>query len=277
MTLQCVDAPGIVLAASSAIVNVQGNILENDQFTDPATGHFCMRTRFETTVDDFEVVQNVLTTELTKFSPTIKIRPEDQHRRALIMVSKFDHCLSDLLYRLEQGDIPLDIAAVVSNHPDCEALVKRYNIPFHYIPVTPQTKDDAEDQLRALVQSYSIDFVVLARYMQILSPELCAQLSGHVINIHHSFLPGFKGAKPYHQAYDRGVKLIGATAHFVTNQLDEGPIIEQDVVRVSHSRTPQDMVALGRDIERNVLSRAVGLVAEDRVALVGTRTVIFSQ
>jgi len=277
MTLQCVDAPGIVLAASSAIVNVQGNILENDQFTDPATGHFCMRTRFETTVDDFEVVQNVLTTELTKFNPILKIRPEDQHRRALIMVSKFYHCLSDLLYRLEQGDIPLDIAAVVSNHPDCEALVQRYNIPFHYIPVTPESKDDAENQLRALVQSYSIDFVVLARYMQILSPELCAQLSGHVINIHHSFLPGFKGAKPYHQAYDRGVKLIGATAHFVTNQLDEGPIIEQDVVRVSHSRTPQDMVALGRDIERNVLSRAVGLVAQDRVALVGTRTVIFSQ
>ncbi|MEI6855381.1 MAG: formyltetrahydrofolate deformylase [Acidimicrobiaceae bacterium] len=277
MTLQCVDAPGIVLAASSAIVNVQGNILENDQFTDPATGHFCMRTRFETTVDDFEVVQKVLTTELAKFSPTLKIRPEDQHRRALIMVSKFDHCLSDLLYRLEQGDIPLDIAAVVSNHPDCEALVKRYNIPFHFIPVTPETKNDAEDQLLALVKSYSVDFVVLARYMQILSPELCAQLSGHVINIHHSFLPGFKGAKPYHQAYDRGVKLIGATAHFVTNQLDEGPIIEQDVVRVSHSRTPQDMVALGRDIERNVLSRAVGLVAQDRVALVGTRTVIFSQ
>jgi len=277
MTLQCVDAPGIVLAASSAIVNVQGNILENDQFTDPATGHFCMRTRFETTVDDFEVVQKVLTTELAKFSPTLKIRPEDQHRRALIMVSKFDHCLSDLLYRLEQGDIPLDIAAVVSNHPDCEALVKRYNIPFHFIPVTPETKNDAEDQLLALVKSYSIDFVVLARYMQILSPELCAQLSGHVINIHHSFLPGFKGAKPYHQAYDRGVKLIGATAHFVTNQLDEGPIIEQDVVRVSHSRTPQDMVALGRDIERSVLSRAVGLVAQDRVALVGTRTVIFSQ
>ncbi|MEI8269418.1 MAG: formyltetrahydrofolate deformylase [Acidimicrobiaceae bacterium] len=277
MTLQCVDAPGIVLAASSAIVNVQGNILENDQFTDPATGHFCMRTRFETTVDDFEVVQKVLTTELAKFSPTLKIRPEDQHRRALIMVSKFDHCLSDLLYRLEQGDIPLDIAAVVSNHPDCEALVKRYNIPFHFIPVTPESKNDAEDQLLALVKSYSIDFVVLARYMQILSPELCAQLSGHVINIHHSFLPGFKGAKPYHQAYDRGVKLIGATAHFVTIQLDEGPIIEQDVVRVSHSRTPQDMVALGRDIERNVLSRAVGLVAQDRVALVGTRTVIFSQ
>ena len=277
MTLQCVDAPGIVLAASSAIVNVQGNILENDQFTDPATGHFCMRTRFETTVDDFEVVQKVLTTELAKFSPTLKIRPEDQHRRALIMVSKFDHCLSDLLYRLEQGDIPLDIAAVVSNHPDCEALVKRYNIPFHFIPVTPETKNDAEDQLLALVKSYSIDFVVLARYMQILSPELCAQLSGHVINIHHSFLPGFKGAKPYHQAYDRGVKLIGATAHFVTNQLDEGPIIEQDVVRVSHSRTPQDMVALGRDIERNFLSRSVGLVAQDRVALVGTRTVIFSQ
>jgi len=277
MTLQCVDAPGIVLAASSAIVNVQGNILENDQFTDPATGHFCMRTRFETTVDDFAVVQEVLNTELAKFNPTLKIRPEDQHRRALIMVSKFDHCLSDLLYRLEQGDIPLDIAAVVSNHPDCEALVARYNIPFHFIPVTPETKNEAEDQLRDLVQSYSIDFVVLARYMQILSPELCAQLSGQVINIHHSFLPGFKGAKPYHQAYDRGVKLIGATAHFVTNQLDEGPIIEQDVVRVSHSRTPQDMVALGRDIERSVLSRAVGLVAEDRVALVGTRTVIFSQ
>ena len=277
MTLQCNDAPGIVLAASSAIVNIQGNILENDQFTDPATGHFCMRTRFETNVTEFEKVNSVLTTELAKFNPTLKIRPEDQHRCALIMVSKFDHCLSDLLYRLEQGDIPLDIAAVVSNHPDCEALVKRYNIPFHHIPVTPETKNDAENQLRTLINEHNIDFVVLARYMQVLSPSLCEELNGRVINIHHSFLPGFKGAKPYHQAYERGVKLIGATAHFVTNQLDEGPIIEQDVVRVTHSRTPQDMVALGRDIERSVLSRAVDLVAEDRVALVGTRTVIFSQ
>lgn len=277
VTLQCDDGPGIVRAASSAIVALDGNILENDQFSDPTTNQFCMRTRFETTVDDVEHVRTTLAQELAQFSPALKVRPGEVRRSALIMVSRFDHCLADLLYRREQGDLALDIAAVVSNHPDCRDLATRYDIPFHELPVTPSTRDDAEEQLLALIDEYQVDFLVLARYMQVLSPDLCEKLSGRAINIHHSFLPGFKGAKPYHQAYERGVKLIGATAHFVTVDLDEGPIIEQDVVRVSHAREPSELVALGRDIERLVLSRAVKLVSEDRVVLVGNRTVIFSQ
>ena len=277
VTLQCADAPGIVRAASNAIFAVGGNILENDQFTDPVTGQFCMRTRFECDLADEHAVREQLELDLANFTPTLGIRPEEQRRRALIMVSSFDHCLSDLLYRREQGDLPLDIVAVVSNHNDCAAVAQRYGVPFFEIPVTSATKADAEDELRGLLEQFKVDFVVLARYMQILSSELCEELSGRVINIHHSFLPGFKGARPYHQAYERGVKLIGATAHFVTSNLDEGPIIEQDVVRVTHARRPADMVALGRDIERTVLARAVRLVAEDRVTIVGSRTVIFSQ
>jgi formyltetrahydrofolate deformylase len=277
VTLQCTDGPGIVLAASSAIVALGGNIVENDQFTDPMTNQFCMRTRFETALDDVERVRSSLAQELARFTPSLTVRPEHVRRRALILVSKFDHCLADLLYRREQGDLALDIAAVVSNHPDCRDLAARYSVPFHEVAVNPTNRDQAEAQLWALVGEYRVDFVVLARYMQVLSSDLCAKLAGRAINIHHSFLPGFKGAKPYHQAYERGVKLIGATAHFVTVDLDEGPIIDQDVVRVSHAREPGELVALGRDIERNVLSRAVGLVSEDRVALVGNRTVVFSQ
>ena len=276
LTLRCADQPGIVHAASGAIVAVDGNILENDQFTDPVTGQFCMRTRFETSVDAADV-RDRLASDLAHFSPAIGLRNEDEPRRALVMVSTFDHCLADLLYRRDHGDLPLDIVAVVSNHPDLEPLAARHGVDFHVIPVTAATKEQSEDALRALLAAYEVDFVVLARYMQILSPALCAELSGRVINIHHSFLPGFRGARPYHQAYERGVKLIGATAHFVTSDLDEGPIIEQDVVRVSHAHRPLDMVSLGRDIERTVLARAVRLVAEDRVAIVGQRTVIFSQ
>lgn len=277
VTLQCIDGPGIVLAASSAIVELGGNILENDQFSDPVTNEFCMRTRFETENEDVERVENSLANALIRFAPNLRVRPEAVRRRALIMVSKFDHCLADLLYRHDQGDLALDIVAVVSNHPDCSELAGRHGIPYHEIAVSPSTRVDAEAQLLALVEQNRVDFVVLARYMQVLSPELCAKLSGRAINIHHSFLPGFTGAKPYHQAYERGVKLIGATAHFVTVDLDEGPIIDQDVVRVSHARQPSELVALGRDIERDVLSRAVQLVSEDRVALVGDRTVVFSQ
>lgn len=277
VTLQCIDGPGIVLAASSAIVELGGNILENDQFSDPVTNEFCMRTRFETEIEDVERVENSLANALIRFAPNLRVRPEAVRRRALIMVSKFDHCLADLLYRHDQGDLALDIVAVVSNHPDCSELAGRHGIPYHEIAVSPSTRVDAEAQLLALLEQNRVDFVVLARYMQVLSPELCAKLSGRAINIHHSFLPGFKGAKPYHQAYERGVKLIGATAHFVTVDLDEGPIIDQDVVRVSHARQPSELVALGRDIERDVLSRAVQLVSEDRVALVGNRTVVFSQ
>ncbi len=277
VTLQCTDAPGIVLATTSAIVALAGNIVENDQFTDPVTGQFCMRTRFETEERDVEKVRLELSARLARFGPTLGIRPEDVRRSALVLVSKLDHCLADLLFRLEQGDLPMDIEAVVSNHPDCRALCERYDVPFHLVAVTTETKSSAEGVLRTLIDDYAVDYVVLARYMQVLSPELCDELRARAINIHHSFLPGFKGARPYHRAYERGVKLIGATAHFVTSDLDEGPIIEQDVVRVSHARRPEELVALGRDIERSVLSRAVALVAEDRVALVGQRTVIFSQ
>ncbi len=277
VTLKCNDVPGIVRTTSSAIVAVGGNILENDQFTDPVTNLFCMRTRFETTLDDVEVIRVQLENDLAPFSPSLGVRREDVRRRALIMVSNYDHCLAELLYRHEQDDLPLDIVAVVSNHGDCRALAERYDVPFNEIAVDPESKSAAENELRTLLARLDVDFIVLARYMQILSPELCRDFAGRIINIHHSFLPGFKGARPYHQAYERGVKLIGATAHFVTSDLDEGPIIEQDVVRVSHARQAKDLVSLGRDIERSVLARAVKLVAEDRVALVGQRTVIFSQ
>ena len=275
--MQCPDVPGIVRGASTTIFDLGGNILENDQFTDPVTGEFCMRTRFETELGNVDEVRRRLEGQLSSFAPTLGVRLEDVRRRALILVSKYDHCLADLLYRCEQGDLPLDIAAVVSNHPDCGPLATRHGVAFHEIPVTDDTRDAGEVALLALITSSRVDFVILARYMQILSPALCEELAGRAINIHHSFLPGFKGARPYHQAYERGVKLIGATAHFVTSNLDDGPIIDQDVVRVTHARQASDLVSLGRDIERQVLSRAVHLVAEDRVALVGNRTVIFSQ
>lgn len=277
VTLQCTDTAGIVRATSSAIFNLEGNILENDQFTDPVTGQFCMRTRFETPLDDVSAIRSRLDQDLAEFQPQLGVRLENERRRVLVMVSKVDHCLADLLYRLEQGDLPVVIAGVVANHPDLAPLCARYEVPFHLVPVSPATRDQAEETLRGLIEDLDVDFVVLARYMQILSAAFCAQFSGRIINIHHSFLPGFKGARAYHQAYERGVKLIGATAHFVTSDLDEGPIIEQDVVRVTHARQAQDLVALGRDIERSVLARAVHLVGEDRVALVGQRTVIFSQ
>jgi formyltetrahydrofolate deformylase len=277
MTLQCDDQPGIVHAASTAIVAVGGNILENDQFTDPVTNLFCMRTRFETSSGDIEDVRSRLIMDLSKFTPTLGVRFEGARRRVLIMASTSDHCLADLLYRREIGDLPLDIVAVVSNHPDLEPLAARYGVPFFEIPVTATTRLAAEARLRDLVTDFDVDFLVLARYMQVISPELCEEMRGRIVNIHHSFLPGFKGARPYHQAHERGVKLIGATAHFVTAELDDGPIIDQDVIRVSHARTPDELVALGRDVERVVLARAVKLMAEDRVALVGKRTVIFSQ
>ena len=276
VTLQCLDRPGIVRALSSAVFAIDGNILENDQFTDPVTGQFCMRTRFTCDVD-VESVRQRLEADLATFNPTLTIRPETQRRRALVMVSQFDHCLADLLYRAEQGDLALDIVAVVSNHGVCRELCTRHDVPFFQVEVTPSTKSAAEDVVRDLVARHDVDLVVLARYMQIISPALCAELSGRIVNIHHSFLPGFKGARAYHQAYERGVKLIGATAHFVTADLDEGPIIEQDVARVTHARRPSEFIALGRDVERTVLARAVGLIAEDRVMLVGQRTVVFSQ
>ena len=195
--------------------------------------------------------------------------------RTLILVSKFSHCLNDLLFRWSSGSLQIDVAGVVSNHPDCEALVRSYGVPYHHVPVTPETKADAEAKMLSLVDTLDVDLVVLARYMQVLTDETCRALSGKAINIHHSFLPSFKGARPYHQAFDRGVKLVGATAHYVTGDLDEGPIIEQDVMRVDHGYDAPALAAAGRDVESQVLSRAVRWHAESRVLLNGHKTVVF--
>jgi formyltetrahydrofolate deformylase len=274
-TLQCADQPGIVHAMTTAVLNCGGNIIENQQFTDHGTNTFVMRTRFETS-KGMAAAQTSLNGELGKFSPELHIRETAKKPRALILVTKESHCLRDLMYLLELGELPIEIPLVVSNREDLKQLVESHGIPFMYLPVDTANKQSQEKTLLAKVKELEIDFVVLARYMQVLSADFCNAMPGKIINIHHSFLPGFKGAKPYHQAHDRGVKIIGATAHFVTADLDEGPIIEQDVAHVTHSSTPDELIALGRDIERRVLAKAVKLYAEDRIFIVGHRTVIFS-
>jgi formyltetrahydrofolate deformylase len=274
-TLQCADQPGIVHAMTSAILGCDGNIIENQQFTDETTNTFVMRTRFETD-KGIEAAQTSLNESLAKFAPSLKIRPTASKSRALVLVTKESHCLRDLLYLIELGELPIEIPVVVSNHEELKPLVESQGFTFKYLPITPESKSAQEAALLSLIKELDIDFVVLARYMQVLSPEFCAALPGRIINIHHSFLPGFKGAKPYHQAHARGVKIIGATAHFVTTDLDEGPIIEQDVAHVAHTSSPDDLIAIGRDIERRVLAKAVKLYAQDRIFIVGQRTVIFS-
>ena len=276
LTLRCADQPGIVRAIADGIFEAAGNILENAQFSDPLTGVFCMRTCFESPHAETDRVRQVIASGVARFDPVFSLRPESERRRALIMVSKLDHCLVDLLYRWQIGELPVDIPLIVSNHTDLAPIASRYGIPFEHVPVTPERKAGAEARLLRLVEDHDVDIIVLARYMQVFSDELCSRMSGAIINIHHSFLPGFKGAKPYHRAYERGVKLIGATAHYVTEDLDEGPIIEQDVVRVGHALTADDLVAIGRDVERVVLARALRMHAEDRVALTGARTVVFT-
>lgn len=260
---------------TTAILNCGGNIIENQQFTDHATNTFVMRTRFETS-QGIGSAQQSLQDGLDKFSPKLHIRPTAEKPRALVLVTTESHCLRDLMYLLELGELPIEIPLVISNREDLKPLVEAHGIPFLFLPVTAENKAEQERVTLAKISELKIDFVVLARYMQILSADFCAALPGKIINIHHSFLPGFKGAKPYHQAHDRGVKIIGATAHFVTAELDEGPIIQQDVAHVNHSATPEEMIALGRDIERRVLARAVKLFAEERIFIVGHRTVVFS-
>jgi formyltetrahydrofolate deformylase len=274
-TLQCADQRGIVHAMTSSVLACQGNIMENQQFTDPVTNTFVMRTRFETS-SSLDTARKVLFEGLSKFNPEFTIRDNASPKRALVMVTKESHCLRDLLYLLELGELPIQIPLVVGNHEELKSLVESHGIKFKYLPISIENKESSETQLLSLIDSEKIDFLVLARYMQILSPDLCDKLSNRIINIHHSFLPGFKGAKPYHQAHAKGVKIIGATAHFVTKDLDEGPIIEQDVAHVSHASTPEELIAIGRDIERRVLARAVKLYAEDRIFIVGNRTVIFN-
>ncbi|MEM6513397.1 MAG: formyltetrahydrofolate deformylase [Pseudomonadota bacterium] len=277
LTLSCPDRAGIVRDVSTFVADHGGNIVESAQFGDPETHVFCMRIAFELDgaelpceplADAFRAVAKGFDMEWTLY---VAKKPA----RVLLMVSRFDHCLANILYRRRIGELNIDIPAVVSNHRDTYQLVAAQDIPFHHLPITPDNKLEQEATLRALIESEAIDFVVLARYMQILTTELCDDYRGRIINIHHSFLPGFKGAKPYHQAHSRGVKLIGATAHYATADLDEGPIIEQDVTRVTHAQTPEQLVALGRDIEMRVLSRAVKLQAEHRVMLNGDKTVVF--
>ncbi|MSO27549.1 MAG: formyltetrahydrofolate deformylase [Candidatus Nanopelagicales bacterium] len=276
MTIKCPDKAGIIYRVAGALIEVGGNVLEQAQFTDEDSGVFCMRTKFESPVADLAAVRAVVSARVMSLGPELTLRHEADHRRAMILVSKHDHCLLDLLYRFGNGELPIDIPVIVSNHEDCREIADRYEIPYVYLPVNLDIKAEQEARVLELIEEHSIDVVVLARYMQVLSSEFCDKMSGRVINIHHSFLPGFKGARPYQRAHERGVKLIGATAHFVTGDLDEGPIIEQSVERVNHGHTASDLVEIGRDVERVVLYRAVRLFAEDRIILTGQRTVVFS-
>ena len=274
-SLQCADQPGIVHAMTSAVLACNGNIIENQQFTDPTTNTFVMRTRFETS-QGLEGAEKSLNEGLSKFNPSLHIRPTAQKPRALVMVTTESHCLRDLLYLEDLGELNIEIPLVISNREDLRTLVESHGIKFLCLPVTAENKVAQEAEILKQITELKIDFVVLARYMQILSSEFCNKMPGKIINIHHSFLPGFKGAKPYHQAHERGVKIIGASAHFVTSDLDEGPIIEQDVAHVTHIATPEELIAIGRDIERRVLAKAVKFYADDKVFIVGKRTVVFS-
>ncbi len=274
ITLQCQDQPGIVHAMTSAVLACQGNIIENQQFTDPTTNTFVMRTRIET-AQSMDAARSAITAGLIHLGPALTFRATADQKRTLIMATTESHCLRDLLYLQELGEMPIEIVGVVSNRESLRSLVQSHGLNFIYLPIESLGKEAAEEKVLEIVKNEGVEFVVLARYMQILSERFCSALNGRIINIHHSFLPGFKGARPYHQAHERGVKMIGASAHFVTPQLDEGPIMTQDVTHVTHSATPEDLIALGRDIERRVLSQAVKLYAEDRIFIVGARTVIF--
>jgi formyltetrahydrofolate deformylase len=275
LNLSCPDRQGIVHAVSGFLLERQGNIEEAAQYNDPDTGLFFMRVQFACSAVGQDDLRAQLATLADTFGMKWTLHDTTQPMRTVLMVSKEGHCLNDLLFRVKSGLLPLDIRAIVSNHREFYQLAASYNVPFHHIPVTAATKTHAEAKVFEVIQTEGAELVVLARYMQILSDDLCKKLSGRAINIHHSFLPSFKGAKPYYQAHDRGVKLIGATAHYVTADLDEGPIIEQDVARVDHSKTVEDFTAQGRDTESQVLARAVKWHSEHRVLLNGHKTVIF--
>jgi len=278
LTLSCPNRPGIVAAVASHLFEDAGNILEAQQFDDTETDRFFMRLVFNRTDAGRPVadMRQAFAPLADRFAMNWTLRDQTEKRRVMLLVSKFDHCLTDLLYRWRIGELAMEPTAIVANHPrETYADMDFGRIPFHHLPATRETKAAQEAQIWKLVQETDTDLVVLARYMQVLSDDLAGKLAGRCINIHHSFLPGFKGAKPYHQAHARGVKLIGATAHYVTADLDEGPLIEQDVERISHSDTPEDLIRIGRDIERRVLARAVRYHLDDRVLLNGTKTVVF--
>ncbi|WP_433559348.1 formyltetrahydrofolate deformylase [Pseudonocardia xinjiangensis] len=278
LTLSCPDQPGIVLDVARFLAERDCTITESQQFRDARAGRFFMRVEFERTgceALDAAVLRQEFSTVGSSLMMDWRLTLASQPQRVLVMVSKYGHCLNDLLYRASTGALNVVVPAVVSNHPDLGVMADNYGVAFHHVPLTPETRTPAEARLLTLVDDLDVDLVVLARYMQILSTDLCRKLEGKAINIHHSMLPSFKGARPYHQAYERGVKLVGATAHYVTADLDEGPIIEQAVRRVDHSMSAEQVTALGRDNECLALSRAVGWHAENRVLLDGTRTVVF--
>jgi formyltetrahydrofolate deformylase len=276
VTIVCDDQPGIVHALTGAIVQAGGNITELQQFSSLGSGRFFVRLQTETFATRAQLLE-ALAPAIQHYSMQCRIDLVGRPVRTLVLVSKAAHCLNDLLFRQRSGHLPVEIPLVLGNHPDLAELAAFYDVAFESQPVTsPDEKASFEARILDVVEQYDIELVVLARYMQIFSPELCAALAGRAINIHHSFLPGFTGANPYARAHARGVKLIGATAHFVTSELDEGPIIEQNVVRVSHSRSPGELVVIGRDVESRTLSQAVHWFAEDRVLLDGQRTVIFT-
>jgi formyltetrahydrofolate deformylase len=276
LTLTCPNKPGIVAAVSTYIFQAGGDIEEAQQFDDKASKRFFMRVSFSCPTDGATLRPGFQ--EIAKrFELTWNLRAVKDLKRVLIMASKLDHCLVDLLYRWRIGELPMIICGIVSNHPrEVYGSIDFADIPFYHLPVTPETKPAQEAKLLEIIADSKVDMVILARYMQILSDDLSTKLSGRCINVHHSFLPSFKGAKPYHQAHARGIKLIGATSHFVTSDLDEGPIIEQDVTRVTHGDTPDDLVRKGRDLERTVLSRALRYYLHDRVLINGSTSVVFS-
>jgi formyltetrahydrofolate deformylase len=275
LTLSCADRPGLVAAVAGMLFENGGNILEAEQFDDLETDRFFMRLVFDLESDG-EDLRARFAALAAQHDMDWSLRPRGHPRKVMMLVSKFDHCLGDLLYRMRIGELAMDVVGIISNHPkDALNISMIGDIPFHHLPVTKETKAAQEAEIKALVAASGAELVVLARYMQILSDDLARFLAGRCVNIHHSFLPGFKGAKPYHQAHARGVKMIGATAHYVTADLDEGPIIVQDVEHISHADTPDDLVRKGRDIERRVLARAVHYLLEDRVLVNGAKTVVF--
>ena len=277
LTLSCPNQPGIVARVTAELFAYRGDIQEAHQFDDKETGRFFTRIVFTLPVaGDADRLIESFRPIAEHYRMSWSIRPRSLRRKVLLLASKFDHCLVDLLYRWRTGELAMDVVGVVSNHPrETYSGLDLGTIPFHHLPITKETKPQQEAQIKAVVEASGAELVVLARYMQILSDDLAAYLAGRCINIHHSFLPGFKGARPYHQAHERGVKLIGATAHYVTADLDEGPIIEQDVERISHSDSPDDLVRKGRDIERRVLARAVAIHLDGRAMLNGRKTVVF--
>ena len=277
LTISCDDRPGLVASVTRILADNNGNIDESQQFNDLAAGRFFMRVVFSVASEsDVGNLHAAFGAFSSADNFTWTLRAAGERRKVMLMVSKFDHCLGDLLYRQRIGELPMEVVGIICNHPrEALKITLVEDLPFHYLPVTKDTKPQQEAQIKQLVTDSGAELVVLARYMQILSDDMATFLSGRCINIHHSFLPGFKGAKPYHQAYDRGVKMIGATGHYVTADLDEGPIIYQDVEAISHVDTPDDLVRKGRDIERRVLARAVHYHLEDRVLLNGNKTVVF--